>query len=108
MKEAFYSPLESTLSKILKADLVLMMGDSKVGSNNEDIETIMGPSRIGQRNENGELLIELCTEHGLKIGGTMFEHKNCHKITWVSRVDGTENQELVELVVLELIIYLKD
>ena len=93
-KEAFYALLDAALSKIPKGDLVMLMGDlnAKVGSNNIDIESIMGPHGLGVRNENGELLIDICGKHGLKIGGTMFNHKKCHKVTWVSRADGTENQ----------------
>jgi len=35
-------------------------------------------------NENGQLLIELCGKHGLVIGGTVFPHKEGHKVTWIT------------------------
>ena len=57
----------------------------QVGNNNQDIEHIMG--RYGLpcgENENGQLLIELCGNHGLVIGGTVFPHKEGHKVTWIS------------------------
>jgi hypothetical protein len=63
-----------------------MLGDfnAKVGCNNEDVEHVMGKKRHRDCNENGELLIETCGNHGLMIGGTLFPHKECHKVTCVS------------------------
>jgi hypothetical protein len=89
-KEVFYSLLDSTLTDIHRSDIVLMMGDfnAKVGCDNEDIEYIMGKYGLSQQNENGELLIEICGRHGLVIGGTIFPHKACHKVTWVSPAIG--------------------
>jgi hypothetical protein len=63
-----------------------MMGDfnAKVGCNNEDVEHVMGKHSPEDCNENGELLIETCGNQGLMIGGTLFPHKECHKVTWAS------------------------
>jgi hypothetical protein len=62
-----------------------MMGDFnvQVGNNNQDIEYIMGRHGMpcDKENENGQLLIELCGKHGLVIGGTVFPHKEGHKVT---------------------------
>jgi len=89
-KEAFYSLLDKTLLGIKRSDIIVMMGDfnAQAGNNNQDIEHIMG--RHGQpcdkENENGQLLIELCGNHGLEIGGTIFPLKEEHKVTWTSPV----------------------
>jgi hypothetical protein len=39
-------------------------------------------------------LIEHCGKHGLLIGGTVFLHKDCYKVTWVSpdKDNQVENQ----------------
>ena len=42
--------------------------------------------------ENGELFRELCANYDLIIGGTVFPHKTCHKVSWVSPDNIRENQ----------------
>jgi hypothetical protein len=36
--------------------------------------------------------VDFCARHDLVIGGTIFPHKDCHKVTWVSSGHKTENQ----------------
>ena len=43
-------------------------------------------------NENGELFSKLCASCGLIIGGTIFPHKTCHKVSWISPDNIMENQ----------------
>lgn len=85
-KEHFYSMLNRTLDQVDKHDVLILMGDfnAKVGVNNEGLNHIMGKQGMGTRSENGELLIELCGNHKIVIGGTLFAHKQYHKITWTS------------------------
>jgi hypothetical protein len=45
-----------------------------------------------ETNENGELFSELCASHDLTIRGAVFPHKTCHKMTWASPDNITENQ----------------
>ena len=70
------------------------MGDlnAKVGSERIGREREIGPHGIGNINENGELFSDFCAVNRLVIGGTLFPHKNCHKITWVSPTGNAENQ----------------
>lgn len=93
-KEIFYDSLNRTLRKINKKDIIFLMGDfnARVGSCREDFEDIIGEHGIGHRNENGELLLEICGNFELCVGGTLFNHKTCHKITWVSPDKKTETQ----------------
>ncbi|XP_047117394.1 uncharacterized protein LOC124798156 [Schistocerca piceifrons] len=94
LKDAFYTELNGVLRQINSRDIKILMGDlnAKVGSENEGLEHIMGVHGMGIRNVNGELLIDTCAQHDLVIGGTLFPHRNCHKITWVSPDHVTENQ----------------
>lgn len=43
-------------------------------------------------NENSERLADLCILNNLVIGGSVFPHKNIHKVTWTSQDHITENQ----------------
>jgi exonuclease III len=87
-KEAFYSLLDKTLLGIKRSDITVMMGDfnAQVGNNNQDTEHIMDRHGMpcDKENENGQLSIELCGKHDLVIGGTVFPHKEWHKVTWIS------------------------
>jgi hypothetical protein len=73
---------------IKRSDIIVMIGDfnAQVGNNNQDIEHIMGRYEMprDKETENVQLLIELCGKHGLVIGGTIFPHKEGHKVTWIS------------------------
>lgn len=66
-------------------DLVIFMGDfnAKIGTDNVGWEHVMGRHGMGQRNENCELLIEICANHELRIGGSLLIHKEKHKVTWL-------------------------
>ena len=70
------------------------MGDmnAKVGNDNTDYERSMGREGCGIMNENGERLLELCTTYDLVIGGTLFPHKDIHKLTWHSPNGRDRNQ----------------
>jgi len=94
MKENFYQQLHETITAVLKRDGIIVMKDmnAKIGSNNEGLEHVMGRHGIGNMNENGELFSELCARCDLIIGGTVFPHKTCHKVSWVSPDNIMENQ----------------
>uniref|UniRef100_A0A8D8XXM4 Craniofacial development protein 2 n=1 Tax=Cacopsylla melanoneura TaxID=428564 RepID=A0A8D8XXM4_9HEMI len=93
-KDAFYEQLENVFRKIKKQDIIMLIGDlnAKVGADNHGLEKVMGKHGLGVRNDNGERLIEFCRNYDLVIGGTLFPHKDCHKITWKSPDCITTNQ----------------
>ena len=86
IKEAYYEALLAQINKTPQHDVLLVIGDqnAKVGSNNSQHERSMGKEGCGTMNENGERLTNLCSSNGLVIGGTLFKHKDIHKITWYS------------------------
>ena len=52
----------------------------------------MGTHGLGDRNDNGERFVDFCNSNDLAIGGTLFPHKEFHKITWLSNDRVTKNQ----------------
>jgi hypothetical protein len=66
--------------------------NTKVGPNNEGLEQVMGIHGLGEMNENGEMFPNFCASHDLVIGGIIFPHKKCLKVTMVSPDHTTVNQ----------------
>lgn len=64
-------------------DVLLILGDlnAKVVTNNEGKEFTMGKHGCGVINKNSSRLVDFCQENKLIIGGTIFQHKNIHKLT---------------------------
>lgn len=93
-KANFYSLLEHTLLNVTQNDVVMLMDDfnAQIARDNINYENILGKHATGHRSENGELLLEICSNFDLKIGGSVFSHKNSHKITWVSPRTGIETR----------------
>lgn len=94
VKQDFYEALQAEIEKIPKHDLTIVMGDlnAKVGNNNTGFERVIGKYGCGVMNENGEQFVEFCGNNNLVIGGTLFPHKDIHKLTWVSPGGRDKNQ----------------
>jgi hypothetical protein len=93
-KILFYQQLNDAYDKSPRADIKIVVGDfnAQIGSENAGVEKVMGRHGVGSRNINGEMLIDFCVAQQLVIGGSLFPHKTCHKITWVSPDGRTQNQ----------------
>ena len=52
----------------------------------------LGRQGCGVMTENGEKLLEFCSTYDLVIGGTLFPHKDIHKLTWNSPNGRDKNQ----------------
>ncbi|XP_062602942.1 craniofacial development protein 2-like [Saccostrea cucullata] len=93
-KQDFYEALQAELEKITKHDLTIIMGDfnAKIGQDNTGYERVMGKYGCGTMNENGEHLAEFCGNNNMVIGGTLFPHKDIHKLTWISPGGRDKNQ----------------
>jgi len=85
-KDEFYEQLDSILGQVPKHDVCLLLGDfnARVGQDTEAYAGVIGPHGMGEKNDNGQRLLDTCCTHGLAIGGTMFQHKDIHKLTWTS------------------------
>ena len=93
-KEEFYNQLRDTVSSCNRNDMIVVMGDlnAKVGNNNTNREELMGKFGVGIMNASGERLRDFCSANGFIITGTIFPHKDIHKLTWRSPDGRTVNQ----------------
>ncbi|EDO41726.1 predicted protein, partial [Nematostella vectensis] len=66
--------------------------NAKVGTDNTNYERAMGVYGCGTMNNNGGRLADFCLNNDLVNGGTIFPHKNIHKLTWMSPDGRTLNQ----------------
>ena len=93
-KEDLYEQLEQTVSKVPIHDMLWIIGDmnAKVGTDNTGRERAMGIHGCGIMNNNGERLTDFCLDNNCLVGGTVFPHKDIHKLTWKSPDNHTTNQ----------------
>ena len=77
-KDEFYNQLLDTVIVVMR-DL-----NAKVGNNNTNREEVMGKFGVGVMNEIGERLRDFCSANWFFITGTIFPHKDIHKLTWRS------------------------
>ena len=82
-KDVFYDQQQSAIDDTSSHDVLLVTGDlnARTGSVNTDRERVLGKEGFGMINNNGERLLEICQENNLFIGGSLFQHKDIHKIT---------------------------
>ena len=94
VKDVWYEHLSQVISKVPRHDMLLIIGDlnAKVGNDNTNYGRAMGKHGCGVMNNNGERLADFCLNNNLVIGGTIFPHKNIHKLTWRSPDDRSVNQ----------------
>ena len=93
-KDDFYNLLATTYNGALRGDIIVVMGDRNVnvGADRTTLEHVLGNQGIGKRNDNGERFVAFCNTNHLVIGGTVFQHKPCHKSSWVSPNVREQNQ----------------
>ncbi|CAM5146020.1 unnamed protein product, partial [Natator depressus] len=82
VKDKFYLTLQMQMEIVPRHDLTIVMGDlnAKVGKNNTN-NRAMGRHGCGTMNENEERLFDFCNMNDLVIGGTLFQHREIHKLT---------------------------
>ena len=81
-KRTIFTINSAIYDKTPRGDIVMVMGDlnAKVGQDNYMLKHVMGIHGIGARNVNGERFVDFCSANHV-IGGTIFQHKICHKVT---------------------------
>jgi exonuclease III len=82
-KDIFYETLQAEVGNTPSQDLLIVMGDlnAMVGAGNMGNQRVMGRHGYGHLSDNAEMLLDLCGMNNLLIGGTLFQHKDIHKIS---------------------------
>lgn len=80
--DAFYENIEAELRKIPPTERIIILGDLNARVGNSVIPGIMNRFNEDQLNDNGEILVDFCARHSLRINNTFYPHKLQHKITW--------------------------
>ncbi|KAJ3608771.1 hypothetical protein NHX12_023301 [Muraenolepis orangiensis] len=60
VKARFDDSLNHLLGRVGARDLIILMGDFKIGGRNEGYEEVMGKHGVGKMNENREMFVETC------------------------------------------------
>ena len=99
-KDVFYDQLQQAIQEVPSHDVLCVIGDfnARVGNDNEGREKIMGKNGCGNINDNGRRLCDLCVENNLAIGGTLFPHREIHKMTWTSP-DGKIHTQIDHVII---------
>ena len=97
----FWNELNECLKKFEPERKVIVMGDMNAKVGCEEVDGIVGKWGVPGVNENGECLVDLCSERGLFLSNTYFEHKLIHRYTW-RRVGGNEEQKgLIDYIAVD-------
>ena len=93
-KDDFYELLQQIMEAAPEHELKIVMGDfnAQIGKDNTGWEDVMGRQGLGEMNDNGERLLSYCSTNKLKVGGSLFNHRDIHKGTWRSPNGLTVNQ----------------
>ena len=93
-KDEFYLQLQDQIDKIPSHDIKIVMGDlnAQIGGDRSGFESVLGPHAYGRRTDNGDRFIQCCSMNDLKIGSSMFQHKDIHKVSWISNDHVTKTQ----------------
>ena len=93
-KDAFYQQLQDLVEKVPRHDILLVMGDlnAQIGEDRSGFEDVLGPHGYGKRTDNGDRFVQFCAMNNMKVGSTLFEHKDIHRITWISNDHRTQTQ----------------
>jgi len=86
--------------RLRPAQPVVILGDfnAVTGTDRTCYPTVLGPHGHGTPNDNSERLLNFCSGAGLRIGGSWFQMKDIHRLTWFSN-DGFTAKEIDHVLV---------
>ena len=93
-KDAFYDQLQAIIEHVPAHDMLMVVGDlnTRPGNNTSGRERVMETYGIENINDKGERRCNFCEENNMVTGGTLFQHKDIHKMTWTLPSGATKSQ----------------
>ncbi|CAF4222130.1 unnamed protein product [Rotaria sp. Silwood2] len=83
--DPFYADLQTTLDKVPKGDMVLIIGDfnARIGvQQHTTSRNVVGPHVVDIINESGERLLDFCSLNNVVISNAFFQHNPIHQKSW--------------------------
>ena len=66
--------------------------NAQIGRDRSSFEHVLGLHAFRKRTENGNRFVQFCAMNNLTIGSTHSEHRDIHKIIWISNDHKTFTQ----------------
>ena len=82
IKDQFYGKLSNIILNIKRHHDIIIAGDLNARVKKQNDSDIVGQFAEDIQNDSGERLIELCSQHNLKLTNTWYAHKDIHRYTW--------------------------
>eukprot|EP00435_Cladocopium_sp_Y103_P063737 s465_g25.t1 len=91
-KRAFWADLKRLWTAIPSREPSWILGDfnNRIGQNlpaspSPALDGVHGPHGVGPRNTNGDFLLQFCSDEGLKVLNSWFQHSEDYLTSWVHR-----------------------
>ncbi len=81
--EKIWEELGQLLKKFENVRRVFLLGGMNVRVGSTEIGGVVGKYGVDGVNGNGHYLVDICTERGLFLMNTFFQHKMIHRYMWV-------------------------
>lgn len=81
--EDFYKTLESAMEQCHRNTILMGDMNAKIGHPEPCEDIVMGPYGFGERNVRGQMFINFCHQHKLKVANTMFKKSDELRWTWL-------------------------
>lgn len=73
--------------------------NAKIGEDNEGWKKVMGQHGLERMNQNVETLATFCGNNDLVIGGSLFKHRDIHKIKWTSPPNARDQNQIDHIII---------
>ena len=83
VKDKYFQELQDLVSHVSHYDITTVMGNmnAHIGRDRSGFGQVLGPHAYGMCRDNGNCLINFLAMINLKIGSSIFQYKDIHKIT---------------------------